>query len=217
MVVIVLIAILAGTLAPNFQGSISTLRLREAVERVVNAMDYCRYAAVGTRRVYGIVFSEDGFGFEIVAEPQKLQNPESLSLASSNGANPEEEAWMLPDLHDINPLAVEREQSQDINSDSAMATLEPVRFDGPQSRKFPEGIRLSDYNFFEEGLAQTEEGDLRILFFPDGSSEFAALVLEAADGDRRKLSLNGVSGVIRVTRMRPEESLEISEILEVEY
>ena len=51
---------------------------------------------------------------------------------------------------------------------------------------------------YSTDLADTGEDSLRILFFPDGTTEFARLYLEGHGGDRRRIELNGLTGVVTI-------------------
>ena len=80
------------------------------------------------------------------------------------------------------------------------ATLDPVELPGFLDQALPEGVVLSAVGMFEDELAQADPDSIRILFFPDGTTEFATLTLSNALGDQRQIALNGWSGTISVAR-----------------
>lgn len=76
--------------------------------------------------------------------------------------------------------------------------LAPVFLPGTMSNTLPPGIRLTNAHAFETDLVEGEPGCTRILFFPDGTTEFITLELTDARGDRRTIKLNGISGTIQI-------------------
>lgn len=169
MVVVIILAVLSATIAPNLWSSIGTTRLQTGADQVASMMDYCYHAAAATGRVHGVVFDAEGKAYRVVAE-----------------APPD------PDMDD--PEEPPR--------------LERVELPGLLGGPLPEGVRLSDASFFEEDLSKDEEDQTRILFFPDGTTEFAVLTLSDASGDARVITLNGISGAITVRRTTIEGESE---------
>lgn len=99
--------------------------------------------------------------------------------------------WEVPDE------MLSGDELSDLNMYGAI--LEPVNVPGIYARDMPEGIELFEANLFENLVATQEgeeESELRILFFPDGTTEFALLTLINEDGDMRTIDLNGLSGTI---------------------
>jgi len=83
-------------------------------------------------------------------------------------------------------------------SDDTGPHLEPVPIPGLTQRALPEGIRVSNVWFFDQDIATAQEDQIRILFFPDGTTEFATLTLSDEHGNQRAIKLNGLSGTIAV-------------------
>ncbi len=77
-------------------------------------------------------------------------------------------------------------------------TLEAIKLPGPLARELPESIVLASVAVFERDLIGGEEDQVRILFFPDGTTEFATLYLTDPHGDERYVSLNGLSGTVEI-------------------
>lgn len=97
-----------------------------------------------------------------------------------------------------------RDERPDEDSFSESSRLVPARLTGFSEQALPEGVRLVSTEFFEEDLALARSGETRILFFPDGTSEFATLTLATARGDRRAVKLNGLSGAVTVLILKDE-------------
>jgi prepilin-type N-terminal cleavage/methylation domain-containing protein len=80
---------------------------------------------------------------------------------------------------------------------AAQLGLVRVPIPGFLDRTLPEGVALSGMETYETDLSTGEtEGQFRILFFPDGTTEFAKVELSIASGPRRVLVLNGINGTV---------------------
>jgi type II secretory pathway pseudopilin PulG len=86
--------------------------------------------------------------------------------------------------------------------------LEPVTLPADVKRRMPEGIELTSISVFEAELVQSDDDTIRILFFPDGTTEFANIELAAEDGLARRVRMNGLTGAIRTERVDPGEESE---------
>ena len=102
-------------------------------------------------------------------------------------------------------LPPDEEMAEEEIDPEAPPRLEPVPMPRTIDRELPEEIALVDVSLFEEDLAHTEDGALRILFFPDGTTEFADLTLASRTGLRRTISINGLSGTVVISDPGPAE------------
>jgi len=174
MVVVIVMAIVAGALAPNLGGTLQGLRLNAAARRIAEVMDYCHHAAVASGRVHGLVFAQDGVHYQVVAEADPKET-------AHGGAGTDAEV---------------------ADEDGTSARLAPVRLPGPLENTLPQGIRLASLE--ADGGAGGAMGNTpgtkgtRILFFPDGASDFVTLGLETARGEGRSIRLNGLSGTVEI-------------------
>jgi type II secretion system protein H len=164
MVVVIVLAVVAGAVVPNFQSAVASLRLESACRRLAGLLDYCGQAARATGQVHGLIFSGDGVHYQAVCE-------------------------VPPD--------------EDSGDEDQTPRLEPAPLPADLDRRLAEGVRLTGAEFFEEDLAKQEGGGIRILFFPDGTTEFASLRLRSTKGEERTLQLNGVSGTVTISEARP--------------
>jgi hypothetical protein len=55
----------------------------------------------------------------------------------------------------------------------------------------------------DETLSDAGGGDLRLLFFPDGTAEFARVTLLDDAGDQCVVALDGLTGTVTVGRVEP--------------
>lgn len=90
--------------------------------------------------------------------------------------------------------------------EAALAASAPLPAPEPVLRdRLPEGVRLAGWSVSPLGLAQAPEMPtvgttveaVPVLFYPEGRSDSAILVLESAEGERRTLLLDGFTGEIR--------------------
>ncbi|MCE5229486.1 prepilin-type N-terminal cleavage/methylation domain-containing protein [bacterium] len=90
--------------------------------------------------------------------------------------------------------------------------LQPVRLPGTIGNELPEGIVLASVSMLDETLAH-DTSRMRILFFPDGTTEFATLTLSDQFGNKRNVVLNGLSGTIKIEEPAPGRELPADEQL----
>jgi len=101
--------------------------------------------------------------------------------------------------------SIEGNEKPQAEEEHASGQWASVAFPFAEAGRLPEGVALTEISAAEEDLlAQGEEG-IRILFFPEGTTEFATLVLSDAGGDRREVYLNGLSGATRIVRPSRED------------
>jgi prepilin-type N-terminal cleavage/methylation domain-containing protein len=202
MVVIVVIGIVAMTLAPVLGGSASAMRLRAAGRNMGDLMDFCYRRAVATGRVHALVLSADGRRYEIVAEePPRADDATPLGDATSATAATRPTS---PDAAAAEALALAAPAPASADDDpTAPPTLVPVAFPGDAQKELPRGVRLGATTTQDATLSDAGGGDLRLLFFPDGTAEFASVTLLNDDGDQCVIKLDGLSGTVTVGRVEP--------------
>lgn len=229
MVVIVLIGIIAGMVLPQLGGSSDSVRLDAAAHRVGDMMDFCYHAAASSGKVHALLFDVPLRRMDVVCEsatPPPEQGSESggaaadplaatQAAAESAAAQPEQPA---PAPADASASAT-GELTENTGASAAAGTalavpdpdapinLVPVSIPGYMDHTLPEGIALSATETYEPELSQGEnEGQFKILFFPDGTTEFARIELSVATGQRRQVFLNGLDGHVIVTNPDEEET-----------
>jgi prepilin-type N-terminal cleavage/methylation domain-containing protein len=291
MVVVIILAILAGILTPNLQGALEGSRLETTAMRVSELMDFCYHSAIASGRVHGLIFNSDGVHFQVVAEPappeDRPQRGKTSSLpteqtdASDNSPkrimtanhptgqtisiHGETDKEEKPGLRPIRPPGISREPMADgvrlvavelkrfRRRDSAKTNesripqwievtdmsqareqslnrptrrnnngrkdepdrLERMRQGRERVRKVEERIReqeerakhradLAKHQAQNKTDAESpvtedaEDEDFRLLFFPDGSTEFATLTFANRNLDLVCVELNGITGAVRV-------------------
>ena len=173
------LGVVAGMLVPNLTGTGGGVRLDAAARRSASVLDDCHQSALATGKVHGMVFDADGRRFQVVRE------------------DPGVDAGDLPT--------------------DAPPTLTRVSLPGVLDPELPEGVKISSVSAFDSSLISGGEaggdgsdggsgGDgIRILFFPDGTTEFATLQLTGPDGDGRRIELNGLSGDVSIESLGRQE------------
>ena len=169
MVVIIVLAVIAGAVVPNLSAPLETTRLDAAARRVADLMDYCYANAAATGRVHGLIYLPGARRFEIVAE-------EPIDPQSPSSDQPPE--------------------------------LVPAILPGLLNDPLPEGVLIESAGVYEDDLDVVNEERLRLLFFPDGTTEFATLSLVNDAGDRREVRLGGVSGTITIVTPEPDQTTD---------
>ena len=81
--------------------------------------------------------------------------------------------------------------------------LVPAVLPGLLNDPLPEGVVIESAAVYEDDLDAVNEERLRLLFFPDGTTEFAMLSIVNDAGDRREVRLGGVSGTITIVTPEP--------------
>ncbi len=119
-----------------------------------------------------------------------------------------------PDHQAFDVVSFRIERNPDDPEAQEEAFVESVKVPGLTEKKLPEGVRLAEVIAFDETLIHGPEEDIRILFFPDGSTEFATLIFEDESGDQRGLDLNGLSGSVRVFNPQIGEASEGPRLIE---
>lgn len=182
MVVVIVIAIVAGAIVPNLGGGDSR-RLAAAASGFADTLDYCYTAALSTGRVHGVMFRLGAREFEPVVEALPPSEEEQAEAAMT-GAIAEESLDEGP-------------------------AMEPVSIPGLVERALPEGIVFADFVAFDGSLAAAgEDADaVRLLFFPDGTTEFARIVIEDEKGERHSVRINGLTGAMSLEPVGAEEDL----------
>ena len=102
------------------------------------------------------------------------------------------------------PPPKEGEGQQDKDS-SSTEEWEPVELPSADASLLPEGVTVTDVSAAEDELLAEGEDGIRILFFPDGTTEFASVILNDEGGDQREIYLNGLSGATQIVQPSPEE------------
>jgi prepilin-type N-terminal cleavage/methylation domain-containing protein len=185
MVVIVILAVLSSMIIPAMGGSMGRMRAETAARMIADLADHCYRQAVTTGRVHALVISADGRELAVLAEPP---------------VDPATPLWGVPLDADGNPVE---------------PALQPVGIPGWMDRMLPEGVMVSEATLFDTEAAQTVEGDAQLLFFPDGTAEFGVVSVSSLEGDVYDVTIEGMSGTVRVGLPEATETTALGEAPEM--
>lgn len=174
LVVLVIMVIMALTAVPSFVGFHAETRLRSATRAVVSVLSYARSKSVTQRRAISVQFNlEEGY-FGVMVEPateSRENGDDGLSLTDG-----ELESLIFDRREHVDPATF-------IEDESTLG----------RRRSPAAGVILTS-------VTDTESGDLieAIIFDPAGGATTAEIVLENERGARRIVSVDGLTGRLRI-------------------
>ena len=174
LVVLVIMVIMALTAVPSFVGFHAESRLRSATRSVVSVLSYARSKSVTQRRGIAVQFNlEEGY-FGVMVEPENEPREnvnDGLGLTDA-----ELESLILDRREYVDPATFIQDES----------TLGRRRSPAP-------GVILTS-------VRDSETGELieAINFDPAGGATTAEIVLENDRGARRVVSVDGMTGRLRI-------------------
>ncbi len=181
MMVVIVLSVVAALTIPDIKSAANRARLDAGARRVADLCDLGYRSAVGTGRVHALIFEGDRRHYALYAEGRP-QGAEDDAVGEASGES---------------------------TDSGGQAQLTPVDTGG-FGKEMPEGVLILSVRMASEALAH-DEGRTRILFFPDGTTEFATVILGDELGSRRRIRLNGISGVVKVDEPAPGENMDEEE------
>jgi Tfp pilus assembly protein FimT len=185
LLVLVLLVIVGSLAAPLFDGSFASLRLRRGADQVQAAWMEARLQAIQTGRTHQFLFQPDS-GVYRVEQWQVIQDSAGmadLSLAASDPNRSARTDWL------------------------------PYQAELPEEIKFVEGDALM-LDAANERTVETlnQVGgagwSAPILFFPDGTTSAASVVLRNERRLSQRVTSRALTGVARVSDVLTEDQLE---------
>lgn len=159
LVVIALISILVGAMAPEFSGTYRTMQLRSAAGRLGDMMAFCSSSSAAEQRDYRLYI-----------------DPE------------------------MNRVWVEYMRLDEETGESGYAVSQ---FPGMRVYALPETVQFSPEDV-ELYLNAGEDGTHYIQFRRDGISDFTAVTLVPVVGNPMQITLNGLTGRVKIDEILPE-------------
>ena len=181
MIMVVAILILIAALSiPAVSRSFSSQKLNKSVDLVRTQMNRARIKALKTGEVYGFFYEPQGTTYRIAEFNAQAQD---IIENGSGNRNDDDEI---------------RSSNYDYDEDRL-----------PRDVKFV-GHSIQDDARAKMVISETnlDTGQLfPILFYPDGTSQNATLVLENRDGDLMSVILRGLTGTTRVRKLEDENEI----------
>jgi Tfp pilus assembly protein FimT len=185
LLVLVLLVIVGSLAAPLFDGSFASLRLRRGADQVQAAWMEARLQAIQTGRTHQFLFQPDS-GVYRVEQWQVIQDSAGMADLSLAASDPNQSArtdW-LPYQAEL-PEEIKFVAGDAITLDAANErTVETLNQVGGTGWSAP------------------------ILFFPDGTTSAASIVLRNERRLSQRVTSRALTGVARVSDVLTEDQLE---------
>lgn len=182
LLVVVLLALLAAIVWPDFGALGASDRIDESAQRQKALIAMCRAQAMNETRCYRITLKPDG-SLELSRQKDPLTAPETYVLVGDGWAEVE---WLLPDVW--------------------VDAVLPLPYGPPPLNVQDEKFQLSDEELKPARLEQAFHLD----FESDGSSTSALWVLRDKRGQGRQVLLDGRLGRVEVSQLDPLPEDEVS-------
>ena len=211
LIVLAVLTALAGLSWPTVRGSLAKNRLQDSARRVRTELVRARLKAIRTGAVHRFRFQLDGSDFEVGRQQQSFP---------AEGMNPR-----LP-----NPDAVDVVESDSVGSESSTVTLSAVPIANMTSHSLPIGVRFAEAASARsmpfvssdppdsELPIESERGgsadddfvsefspvlwSAPIIFYPDGRTRNAKILLLGERGFQIEVSLRGLTGTATVGELK---------------
>jgi prepilin-type N-terminal cleavage/methylation domain-containing protein len=193
LVVLALLVVIGSIVVPVFTGSFASVRLRRAGDQVLTRWSQARARAIETGEAYQFRFTPETGAYRVEPWTNLVEKGAAGSrLATSASTAPDSSA------------------SPSVTSDDSAAV---------QSRSLPEKITFQSGQLaVEDALSRERQvGSMQsvgdelstpILFFPDGTTSEASVVLANDRNQFVRLTLRGLTGVGRATEILSREELQ---------
>lgn len=181
LLVVAIVAFLASLTLPGFDRIFAAQRIDKSADIVRAEMGRARVQAIRTGKVFAFVYNEGRSELAVRQFDQLVQagSVEHFQRAGGGGAGQ-------------SPTADARNGSMDYSNERL-----------PRGVRFVAGQAVADLRSqFESDSAGGAAGKLKpILFYPDGSSQDAQIILANERGDAVRVVLRGLTGSTRLVRL----------------
>lgn len=187
LLVMVLLVVVGSLSAPLFEGSFSSVRLRRGTDQILAAWSEARTKSIEAGEIYQFRFKPDGNLYRVERWNGGVPTaPLAATIATSTSTTPDEEQELLD-------WTLEEELPEQITFDS-----------GEFAEKDESGMR----QVAALSGGATSDWSLPILFYPDGRTSPASLVLKNSNNVYRKATLRALTGVGRASELLSREELD---------
>jgi Tfp pilus assembly protein FimT len=197
LVVLALLVVIGSIVVPVFTGSFSSVRLRRAGDQILTRWSQARAMAIERGETYQFTFTPESGTYEV--GPWMPLVDEGLGASVTSPSASRTETTTTTTSESTSTGAIEDPTGQSV-------TL-------PDTIKFQNGqIAVEDALTAQRQVAsmQTQGAEVStpILFFPDGTTSQASIVLANDRNQFVRLTLRSLTGVGRVTGILSQEELE---------
>lgn len=187
LLVVAIMAFLSALALPGFDRIFAAQRVDKSAEIVRAEMGRARVQAIRTGKVFAFVYNE-GQSQLAVRQFDQLVQAGTVEHFRQSGSGQAAGAG-----------------GQSLASDPRDGNMDYSNEELPRGVRFLTGQTISDIRSqYESDVAGGSAGKLKpILFYPDGSSQDAQIILANERGDAVRIVLRGLTGSTRVVRVGP--------------
>jgi Tfp pilus assembly protein FimT len=182
ILVLALLVVIAGVVTPVISNSIAHARLASSGEMVRTAWGKARLAAMQAGEPYVFRYEEGGSRFQIA----------QLAALNAEGAD------------DLNTLPALSEEDEEY-AEADMLRLSKSRL--PTDIVFATGQVAAVPQMAGPAMAAEGGWSQPIMFYPDGTTSDAAVLVASQEGETIRVTLRGLTGLSRASDIGREESL----------
>lgn len=187
LLVLTLLVVLGSLSAPLLEGSFASIRLRRGTDQILATWSQARTHAIESGTIYQFRFEPDGSNYR--AEPWaaglEVDSSDNRESAIANGQSTVEEIEMATWLYE-----------ETLPEEIVFSTAQSVSADELGQRQL---TRLDQDN--------TTEWSVPILFYPDGTTSEASLLLKNSRNVFRRATLRALTGVGRGSELLSQEEI----------
>jgi len=196
LLVLVLLVIIGSLAAPLFESSFSSIRLRRATDQVLATWSQARTHAIEAGVIYQFRFEPAGNLYQVTSWSGGLESDLPETSHSNNGSKLDQS------------LA---------NPESSPAELELARWKLeatlPETIVFSTAESVSADQLGERTVTRLDQGQTTtwsapILFYPDGTTSTASLLLQSSQGLYRRATLRALTGVARASEVLSRDEVD---------
>ena len=193
LLVLALLVVVGSLAAPLYEGSFSSIRLRRGTDQVLAAWSQSRTHAIEAGRIYQFRFKPEGNAYRVDrwAGGLEIDQIETNTPGNSETLDPSENRT-LAEIEFAN-----WNLSETLPEEIAFSSSESVREDEMGERTMTRLDQESD-----------TEWSSPILFYPDGTTSDASLLLKSKKGLYRRATLRALTGVARASELLSQEEVD---------
>ena len=187
LLVLVLLVVVASLAAPLLDGSFASVRLRRGTDQVLAAWSQARAHAIESGQIYQFRFRPEDRQYRV--------EPWSAGL--------ERDALAVEEALDAAEITAEEAELK--NWQEELALPEEIVFNKAESVAKDEFGERSVTRLDQES---TDDWSAPILFYPDGTTSVASLLLKNSKGLFRRATLRSLTGVGRASDLLTREEVD---------
>ncbi len=202
LLVLVLLVVIGSLAAPLFEGSLSSIRLRRGTDQVLATWSQTRTHAIGGGTIFQFRFQPEGGKYRVDPwsgglEDAVLENAEAATLSESRSS--------------------ESMSSEPVSSGNGADAIDPSDWNYeaslPEKIIFSSAKSVSQDEFGQRTITRldqdtTTKWSAPILFFPDGTTSAASLLLKNEKQMFRRATLRALTGVARASGLLTREDVD---------